>query len=122
MTETIAVRSPYDGSEIGVVPANSAEDVDEAVRVANGALAAGPLAPWRRAEIPAAGGHGNARSVAAVQSVARRLGASSVTGSPVFARGRATLSTEIPKLSASARNEDGRHSLVATSGGHSVGP
>ena len=25
--------------------------------------------PWRRAEIPAAGGHGNARSVAAVQSV-----------------------------------------------------
>ncbi len=25
--------------------------------------------PWRRAEIPAAGGHGNARSVGAVQSV-----------------------------------------------------
>jgi CubicO group peptidase (beta-lactamase class C family) len=30
--------------------------------------------PWRRAEIPAAGGHGNARSVATVQSVLSNLG------------------------------------------------
>lgn len=31
--------------------------------------AASSTVPWRRAEIPAAGGHGNARSVAAVQSI-----------------------------------------------------
>jgi CubicO group peptidase (beta-lactamase class C family) len=30
--------------------------------------------PWRRAEIPAAGGHGNARSVAIVQSIVSGLG------------------------------------------------
>jgi CubicO group peptidase (beta-lactamase class C family) len=30
--------------------------------------------PWRRAEIPAAGGHGNARSVAMVQSIVSGLG------------------------------------------------
>ena len=51
MTDTISVSSPYDGSEIGVVPANTADDVDEAVRSAKRALAAGPLPPWRRAEI-----------------------------------------------------------------------
>jgi acyl-CoA reductase-like NAD-dependent aldehyde dehydrogenase len=51
VTDTISVNSPYDGSEIGVVPVNTADDVDEAVRSAKRALAAGPLPPWRRAEI-----------------------------------------------------------------------
>ena len=51
MNATIRVSSPYDGSEIGIVPANTAEDVNEAVGRAKHALAAGPLPPWRRAEI-----------------------------------------------------------------------
>jgi len=46
----IEVRSPYDGSLIGSVPACDASDVDRAVRVARAALARG-LAPWRRAQI-----------------------------------------------------------------------
>jgi acyl-CoA reductase-like NAD-dependent aldehyde dehydrogenase len=51
VNDTISVRSPYDGSEIGVVPANTAKDVDAAVGSAKHALAAGRLPPWRRAEI-----------------------------------------------------------------------
>ena len=51
MTETIAVRSPYDGSEIGVVPASTPADVDQAVGAAKAALTSEPLPPWRRAEI-----------------------------------------------------------------------
>ena len=47
----IVVRSPFDGSEVGRVPKCTAADVDRAVAVAGKALAAGPLPPWRRAEI-----------------------------------------------------------------------
>jgi len=48
--ESIEVRSPYDGSLIGAVPACTAADVDRAVVTAKRALARG-LAPWRRAQI-----------------------------------------------------------------------
>ncbi len=47
----ITVRSPYDGHEIGTVPEHGPADVDTAVAIARGALAAGPLPVWRRAEI-----------------------------------------------------------------------
>lgn len=46
----IEVRSPYDGSLIGRVPACSADDVDRAVAAARTGLTA-TLPPWRRAEI-----------------------------------------------------------------------
>ncbi len=49
--EPIVVRSPYDGSEVGRVPKCSAADVDKAVAAALAAHEAGPLPPWRRAEI-----------------------------------------------------------------------
>lgn len=49
--ETITVHSPYDGSEIGRVPACTAADVDRAVAEAKKALVSTPLAPWKRAEI-----------------------------------------------------------------------
>src|SRR5919202_2038082 len=49
--ETITVRSPYDGSELGQVPKCDASDVDKAVAAASAALARDPLPPWRRAEI-----------------------------------------------------------------------
>ena len=48
--ESIVVRSPYDGSSIGAVPACTPADVDRAVASAKVALARG-LAPWRRAQI-----------------------------------------------------------------------
>jgi acyl-CoA reductase-like NAD-dependent aldehyde dehydrogenase len=50
-TESTAVTSPYDGHEIGRVPACTAADVDRAVSVAKHALAGGPLPRWQRAEI-----------------------------------------------------------------------
>ncbi len=46
----LVVRSPYDGHEIGRVPACGAADVDRAVAAARGALA-DPLPAWRRAEV-----------------------------------------------------------------------
>jgi acyl-CoA reductase-like NAD-dependent aldehyde dehydrogenase len=49
--DTIHVRSPFDGHEIGRVPACTAEDVGRAVDAAAKARASGPLPPWRRAEI-----------------------------------------------------------------------
>ena len=49
--ETIVVRSPYDGHEIGRVPRHTAADVDRAVAAAGRALREQPLPPWRRAEI-----------------------------------------------------------------------
>src|SRR5436305_2893127 len=49
--ETITVRSPFDGSELGQVPKCDASHVDKAVAAAQAALAGGPLPPWRRAEI-----------------------------------------------------------------------
>src|SRR5207253_2113795 len=50
-TDQIVVRSPYDGAEVGRVPKCTADDVDRAVAAATKALDAGPLPPWRRAEI-----------------------------------------------------------------------
>ena len=47
----ITVRSPYDGTELGQVPACTPEDVDRAVATAADALRNDPLPPWRRAEI-----------------------------------------------------------------------
>jgi acyl-CoA reductase-like NAD-dependent aldehyde dehydrogenase len=47
----IVVQSPYDGHEIDRVPECGAAEVDRAVAAAVGALRAGPLPPWRRAEI-----------------------------------------------------------------------
>jgi acyl-CoA reductase-like NAD-dependent aldehyde dehydrogenase len=47
----IEVRSPFDGSVVGTVPESSPEDVAAATARAAGALAAGPIPPWRRAEI-----------------------------------------------------------------------
>jgi len=51
MADTITVRSPYDNAVIGEIPSQTAEDVDQAVRVAKAALAAGPLPLWQRAQI-----------------------------------------------------------------------
>src|SRR5215470_393120 len=45
----LVVRSPFDGHEVGTVPACDASHVDEAVSVASGLV--GSLPPWRRAEI-----------------------------------------------------------------------
>jgi len=50
MSETITVRSPYDDSVIGEIPAMSVADVDRAVAVCKAALA-NPLPLWKRAEI-----------------------------------------------------------------------
>jgi acyl-CoA reductase-like NAD-dependent aldehyde dehydrogenase len=49
--ETIPVRSPYDGTELARVPACGPAEVDRAVAAARAAHEAGPLSPWRRAEI-----------------------------------------------------------------------
>jgi acyl-CoA reductase-like NAD-dependent aldehyde dehydrogenase len=50
MSEMITVRSPYDDSVIGEIPAMTAADVDRAVAVCKAALAS-PLPLWKRAEI-----------------------------------------------------------------------
>ena len=51
MAETISVKSPFDGHEVGTVPAHTAADVDRAVQAAKAVLAAGPPPAWKRAEI-----------------------------------------------------------------------
>ena len=51
MPSTITVRNPYDGSEVGTVPAGTAADVDKAVQQAEEARTKHPLPTWRRAEI-----------------------------------------------------------------------
>ena len=51
MSAVITVRSPYDDSVIGEVPAQTAADVDRAVAIAKQALHANPLPLWKRAEI-----------------------------------------------------------------------
>jgi acyl-CoA reductase-like NAD-dependent aldehyde dehydrogenase len=51
MSATIAVRSPYDDSLIGEIPAMSASDVDAAVAKAKAALHDHPLPLWQRAAI-----------------------------------------------------------------------
>ena len=50
-TQFLEVRSPYDNSLIGKIPACTAADVDRAVAVARTALQAGPMPLWRRAQI-----------------------------------------------------------------------
>jgi len=50
-SESILVRSPYDGTEIARVPACGAAEVDRAVAAARTALRSDPLPAWRRAEI-----------------------------------------------------------------------
>ena len=42
-TQTLTVRSPYDGEPIGMVPLADVEDIDRAVRVARSAF---DLGPW----------------------------------------------------------------------------
>jgi acyl-CoA reductase-like NAD-dependent aldehyde dehydrogenase len=56
-TESITVSSPYDGHEIGRVPACGSADVDRAVASAKAALAAGALPRWKRAEVLDAAAH-----------------------------------------------------------------
>lgn len=51
MSETITVRSPYDDSVIGEIPAMTAADVDVAVAKAKKALHEQPLPLWKRADI-----------------------------------------------------------------------
>ena len=48
--ESLVVKSPYDGHEIGAVPSCGPDHVKEAVAVAKACLA-DPIPPWRRAEI-----------------------------------------------------------------------
>jgi acyl-CoA reductase-like NAD-dependent aldehyde dehydrogenase len=49
--DALEVVAPYDGAVLGRVPACTPRQVGEAVDAASAALAAGPLPPWRRAEI-----------------------------------------------------------------------
>jgi acyl-CoA reductase-like NAD-dependent aldehyde dehydrogenase len=51
MSDTIVVRSPYDGHEVGRVPRQGPADVDRAVAAAGRALRDEPFPPWRRAEV-----------------------------------------------------------------------
>jgi len=51
MSETITVRSPYDDTVIGEIPAMTAADVDVAVAKAKQALHDNPLPLWKRADI-----------------------------------------------------------------------
>lgn len=48
---TITVRSPYDNSIIGEIPAHTPADVDRAVASAKAALRAGVMPLWKRAQI-----------------------------------------------------------------------
>jgi acyl-CoA reductase-like NAD-dependent aldehyde dehydrogenase len=50
-SDVITVRSPYDQSVIGEIPAQTAADVDTAVRAAAAALRSNPLPLWKRAQI-----------------------------------------------------------------------
>ncbi|TMK65438.1 MAG: aldehyde dehydrogenase family protein [Actinobacteria bacterium] len=49
--DVIVVRSPYDGHEIGRVPACGSAEVGQAVASARAVLEGGRLAPWQRAAI-----------------------------------------------------------------------
>ncbi|HUQ63012.1 MAG TPA: aldehyde dehydrogenase family protein, partial [Acidimicrobiales bacterium] len=49
--DTMIVRSPFDGSEVGRVPRCTPADVDRTVATARRALDEERLPPWRRAEI-----------------------------------------------------------------------
>jgi CubicO group peptidase (beta-lactamase class C family) len=64
----IGLPAEHDGRVIPVIPPPAADTPRERGNPPVDPADANTLA-WRRAEIPAAGGHGNARSVGAVQSV-----------------------------------------------------
>ena len=49
--DSIEVRAPYDNALIGRIPSCTAADVDRAVAVARGALDAGLMPQWKRAQI-----------------------------------------------------------------------
>jgi acyl-CoA reductase-like NAD-dependent aldehyde dehydrogenase len=51
MSDTIVVRSPFDGREVGQVPRHGGDDVDRAVAAAAHALRDTPFPQWRRAEV-----------------------------------------------------------------------
>ena len=51
MSDVIEVRSPYDQSLIGAIPAMTADEVDRAVARAKAALHAAPLPQWKRADV-----------------------------------------------------------------------
>lgn len=51
MSDVIEVRSPFDQSLIGTIPAMTANDVDRAVLRAKEALHSQPLPLWKRAEV-----------------------------------------------------------------------
>ncbi len=51
MPDVITVRSPYDGSVLGEIPAQTAADVDRAVAICKAALHDNPLPLWKRAEV-----------------------------------------------------------------------
>jgi len=51
MSDEIVVESPFDGHEIGRVPACGPAEVDRAVKAATAARHESPLPQWRRAEI-----------------------------------------------------------------------
>ena len=49
--QSISIKAPHSGAEIGRVPSCTAADVDRAVAAAKKALRENPLPAWRRAEI-----------------------------------------------------------------------
>lgn len=51
MPDVITVRSPYDGSVLGEIPAQTSADVDRAVAICKAALHNNPLPLWKRAEV-----------------------------------------------------------------------
>ncbi|MEQ1872308.1 MAG: aldehyde dehydrogenase family protein [Ilumatobacteraceae bacterium] len=51
MPDVITVRSPYNGSILGEIPAQTADDVDRAVAICKAALHDNPLPLWKRAEV-----------------------------------------------------------------------
>ena len=51
MADTLVVRSPFDGSEVGTVPSHTGADVDAAVATAKKAFDTEPIPAWQRAEI-----------------------------------------------------------------------
>ena len=51
MPDVITVRSPYNGSVLGEIPAQTSADVDRAVAICKAALHDNPLPLWKRAEV-----------------------------------------------------------------------
>ncbi len=90
------VRSPYDGSLVGVVAAGTAEDLDDAVAAADAALRSGPLPAHLRAEIL---DHAAATIAARAGELARTLSAESAK--PITtARGEVARAVDTMRFSA----------------------